>query len=264
MKFKSILLAAAIIIPAASCTGQVEGSPETKALLPTASQVDSASYLLGTNIGQWIKGNDFGQLNYNQFLKGIKDMIKAEGDARDSTYNKQFRIAPDEIDNVMQSFMGKRSEYTKALNKEKGDAFLEANKIKDSVEVSESGLQYKILNPGNGKKAVDDQDTVWVNYKGSLIDGKVFDQSREGNPAQFPVSRVVKGFSEGVKLLGEGGKAILYIPAELGYGEQDNRRYGSPIGPNETLIFEIELTKVGTFVPKPEEPAKDKNTKKKK
>lgn len=262
MKFKSILAAAAAIVLAAACTGQkVEGSAETKALLPSAAQIDSASYLLGTNIGQWIKGNDFGQLNYSQFLKGIKDMVKAEGDPRDSTFSKQFRIAPDEIDAVMQSFMGKRSEYTKALNKEKGDAFLEANKAKDSIEVSESGLQYKILEPGNDKKAVNDQDTVWVNYKGTLIDGKVFDQSREGNPAQFQVSRVVKGFSEGIKLLGEGGKAILYIPAELGYGEQDNRRYGSPIGPNETLIFDIEVTKVGTFVPK-EEPAKD--TKKKK
>lgn len=256
MKFKTLIVSAAALILAVACNGQkVEGSAETKALLPSASQIDSASYLLGTNIGQWIKGNDFGQLNYSQFLKGIKDMVKAEGDPRDSTFNDQFRIAPDQIDAVMQSFMGKRSEYTKALNKEKGDAFLEANKTKDSIEVAESGLQYKIIEPGNGKKAVSDQDTVWVNYKGTLIDGKVFDQSRE-TPAQFTPGRVVKGFGEGVKLLGEGGKAILYIPAELGYGEQDNRRYGSPIGPNETLIFEIEVTKVGTFVEK-EEPAKD-------
>ena len=255
MKLYTIIASAAAIVLAAACTGhKVEGSKEVKDLLPSASQVDSASYLLGTNIGQWIKGNDFGDLNYNQFLKGIKDMIKAEGDQRDSTFAKQFRIAPDMIDDVMQSFMGKRSEYTKALNKEKGEAFLEANKAKDSVEVAESGLQYKIIEPGNDKKAVSDQDTVWVNYKGTLINGKVFDQSRE-NPAQFTPGRVVKGFGEGVKLLGEGGKAVLYIPAELGYGEQDNRRYGSPIGPNETLIFEIEVTKVGTFVEKEE--AKD-------
>ncbi len=261
MKLKTIIACAAALSLAAACnTQKVEGSAETKALLPSTSQIDSASYLLGTNIGQWIKGNDFGQLNYSQFLKGIKDMVKAQGDPQDSTFSKQFRIAPDQIDAVMQSFMGKRSEYTKALNKEKGDAFLEANKGKDSIEVSESGLQYKILVPGNDKKAVNDQDTVWVNYKGTLIDGKVFDQSREGNPAQFTPSRVVKGFGEGVKLIGEGGKAILYIPAELGYGEQDNRRYGSPIGPNETLIFEIEVTKVGTFVEKEE----TKDTKKKK
>ena len=257
MKLNSIIASAAAIILAVACNApqKVEGSKEVKDLLPSASQVDSASYLLGTNIGQWIKGNDFGQLNYNQFLKGIKDMIKAEGDQRDSTFAKQFRIAPDMIDDVMQSLMGKRSEYTKALNKEKGEAFLEANKAKDSIEVSESGLQYKILEPGSDKKATSDEDTVWVNYKGTLINGTVFDQSHD-KPAQFPVGRVVKGFGEGVKLLGEGGKAVLYIPSDLGYGEQDNRRYGSPIGPNETLIFEIEVTKVGTFVPK-EEP-KDK------
>ena len=262
MKFYKLLASAAAILLAVSCTGQkIEGSKETKALLPTASQVDSASYLLGTNIGQWIKGNDFGDLNYNQFFKGIKDMLNAEGDMRDSTFAKQFRIAPDKIDDVMQAFMGARSEYTKALNKEKGDAFLEANKAKDSIEVAESGLQYKIVNPGNDKKAVSDKDTVWVNYKGTLIDGKVFDESH-GSPAQFTPDRVVKGFGEGVKLIGEGGKAILYIPSDLGYGEQDNRRYGSPIGPNETLIFEIELTKVGTFVEKEEEPAKDAKKKK--
>ena len=264
MKLNSIIASVAAAILAVACTTpqKIEGSKEVRDLLPSASQVDSASYLLGTNIGQWIKGNDFGDLNFNQFLKGIKDMIKAEGDQRDSTFSKQFRIAPEMIDEVMQNFMGKRSEYTKALNKEKGDAYLEANKAKDSIEVAESGLQYKILAPGNDKKAVSDEDTVWVNYKGYLINGKIFDESREGNPAQFTPGRVVKGFGEGVKLLGEGGKAILYIPAELGYGEQDNRRYGSPIGPNETLVFEIEVTKVGTFVPKEEEPAKD--TKKKK
>ena len=164
MKLNSIIASVAAVILAVACTNtqKVEGSKEVRDLLPSASQVDSASYLLGTNIGQWIKGNDFGQLNFNQFLKGIKDMIKAEGDQRDSTFSKQFRIAPEMIDEVMQDFMGKRSEYTKALNKEKGDAFLEANKAKDSIEVSESGLQYKIIEPGNDKKAVSDEDTLTV------------------------------------------------------------------------------------------------------
>ena len=252
MKFKSILAAAAAIVLAAACTGQkVEGSAETKALLPSASQIDSASYLLGTNIGQWIKGNDFGQLNYSQFLKGIKDMVKAEGDPRDSTFGKQFRIAPDQIDAVMQSFMGKRSEYTKALNKEKGDAFLEANKAKDSIEVSESGLQYKILAPGNDVKP-GPADTVKVRYKGTLLDGTVFDETKEdSDPVTLTLNRVIKGWQEGLQLVGEGGKIQLVIPGELAYGERGSQG----IEPNSTLLFDVEVVEVHKVAPVEETPA---------
>ena len=151
----------------------------------------------------------------------------------------------------MQSFMGKRSEYTKALNKEKGDAFLEANKTKDSIEVAESGLQYKIIEPGNGKKAVSDQDTVWVNYKGTLINGDVFDQNDD---VRFTLNRVVKGWQEGLQLIGEGGHAELAIPSDLGYGEYGSRG----IEPNSVLLFDVTLNKVGKFVEKAEEPAKKK------
>ena len=116
---------------------------------------------------------------------------------------------------------------------------------------TESGLAYKIIEPGSDKKAVSDQDTVWVNYKGALIDGTVFDQNDNIN---FTLNRVIKGWGEGMKLVGEGGKIKLVIPGDLGYGEYGTRG----IAPNSTLVFDVDLNKVGTFVAPAEEPAKKK------
>jgi hypothetical protein len=124
------------------------------------------------------------------------------------------------------------------------EAFLSANAKKAGVETTASGLQYKIEAPGAEYK-VAPQDTVWVNYKGELLDGTVFDQN---DSMQFVANRVIKGWTEGLGLLGEGGKATLYIPASLGYGERGTRG----IAPNSTLIFDVEVLKIGKFVPKEE------------
>jgi len=124
---------------------------------------------------------------------------------------------------------------------EKGQAFLKENAKKEGVKTTSSGLQYKITKEGNGKnpKAT---DTVVVHYKGTLIDGKEFDSSyKRGEPAEFPLNRVIKGWTEGLMYLSEGGKATLYIPSELAYGK---RGAGADIGPDETLIFEVELLKI--------------------
>jgi FKBP-type peptidyl-prolyl cis-trans isomerase FkpA len=124
---------------------------------------------------------------------------------------------------------------------EKGQAFLKENAKKDGVKTTSSGLQYKITKEGTGKnpKAT---DTVVVHYKGTLIDGKEFDSSyKRGEPATFPLNAVIKGWTEGLMYLSEGGKATLYIPSELAYGK---RGAGADIGPDETLIFEVELIKI--------------------
>jgi len=250
-KIVAIVAAAAAVV--ACNTKPVEGSKEVKALLPAASQVDSASYLIGVNFGSWIKGNNFGDLNYSEIVKGMKDFMAAKGSPRDSDFFKQFKVNPEEMNEVLDGFISKRREYTAALNKEKGDAFLEANKAKDSIQVTESGLQYKIIEPGNDVHPTK-EDTVWVNYKGTLLNGEVFDQSQEGSPVRFTLGRVIPGWSEGMQLIGEGGKIQLFIPGDLGYGEYGTRG----IDPNSTLIFDVELTKVGKFVEKAEEPAKGK------
>ena len=122
-----------------------------------------------------------------------------------------------------------------------GREFLEENAKNDSVKVTESGLQYMVLKEGNGAKP-GPTDTVTVHYTGTLIDGKVFDSSVErGEPATFPLNRVIPGWTEGLQLMSEGSKYRLFIPSELAYGEKGA---GDDILPNSTLIFDVELIKV--------------------
>jgi FKBP-type peptidyl-prolyl cis-trans isomerase FkpA len=124
---------------------------------------------------------------------------------------------------------------------ERGAAFLKENAKKEGVKTTSSGLQYKILKEGEGKSPKA-SDTVVVHYKGTLINGKEFDSSyKRGEPATFGLNQVIKGWTEGLLYLREGGKAQLFIPSELGYG---SRGAGSDIGPDETLIFEVELVKI--------------------
>lgn len=252
--FKIFAIASAAVLMVACGTPAVEGSKEVRALLPNKTQLDSASYLIGVNFGSWLKGNNFGEINYDQMLKGIKDWMKAEGTPQDSTFFKQFKVDPNEMNAVLDAFIQKRRAYTGALNAEKGEKYIEQFLKEEGVQQTESGLAYKILEPGNDKKAVADKDTVWVNYKGSLLNGDVFDQN---DNISFTLRQVIKGWSEGLKLIGEGGKIQLAIPAELAYGENGNRT----IEPNSTLLFDVDLLKVGTYVEpvaEPEKPAKKK------
>lgn len=124
---------------------------------------------------------------------------------------------------------------------EKGEKFLKENAAKEGVKTTASGLQYKITKEGEGKNP-QATDTVLVHYRGTLLDGKEFDSSFKRNePIEFPLNRVIPGWTEGLQLLKEGGKATLYIPSKLAYGP---RGAGGVIGPDETLIFEVELLKV--------------------
>jgi FKBP-type peptidyl-prolyl cis-trans isomerase FklB len=128
-----------------------------------------------------------------------------------------------------------------AANKKEGDAFLAANKGKDGVVVLPSGLQYKIITAGTGPKPAA-TDSVICNYRGTLIDGKEFDSSyKRGQPATFPVSGVIKGWTEALQLMPVGSKWQLFVPADLAYGD---RGAGADIGPGATLIFEVELVSI--------------------
>ena len=142
---------------------------------------------------------------------------------------------------ILNGFISKKQTYKAALNLAKEKDFLAKNAKKENVDTTASGLQYTIIAEGAAEK-VAPQDTVWVNYKGTLLDGTVFDENEN---TEFVANRVIRGWTEGLGLLGEGGKAIFNIPANLAYGERGNRS----IEPNSTLIFDVEVLKVGKYVP---------------
>lgn len=126
-------------------------------------------------------------------------------------------------------------------NKTQGAAFLAENAKKPAIKTTASGLQYEIITPGKGSKSPSASDNVTVHYKGTTLDGNEFDSSySRGEPATFPLNRVIPGWTEGVQLMTEGAKYRFFIPSELAYGE----RGAGPIGPNATLIFEVELIKI--------------------
>ena len=256
MKTVKIIAALLMGLSVAACSGQPSGETLPKEFRSTKAEVDSVSYLVGINFGSWIKNYDFGSdLNYAEVVKGIKDFVAAKGDSRDPEFVKQFKVDPNRMNDLFNNYLEKRHSGVAMMNKEKGEKFLESNGKKEGVVTTGSGLQYRIIEAGNDVKA-GPRDTVWVRYKGSLIDGTVFDEvAEDADPIRLTLNRVVPGWSEGLQLVGEGGKIQLFIPAELGYGEQGTQ--GIP--GNSALIFNVEMTKVGKYV----EPAPVEDPKKK-
>lgn len=249
--FAALLLGLSVVACAPKEAPAVDGEDALAALTqektikdytPSKALVDSVSYLVGINFGSFVKGYNFGDLNYSQVVKGIKDFVNAKGDMNDPAFNEQFRVNPELLNDMFNNYLENRQHVIALQNKEKSEAFLAANAKKDGVEVTASGLQYKILEAGNDVKA-GPADTVWVRYKGTLIDGTVFDQVEEGaEPVALTLNRVIKGWQEGLQLVGEGGKLQLFIPSDLGYGEQGASQ---TIEPNSALIFDVEVAKVG-------------------
>ena len=242
IKFFAAALAVAFAVSCNSSAPKVAVDVE----MPTAAEIDSVSYLIGVNFGSFIKGNNFAEnlsdLDMAQIKKGMEDFLKAEGNPYDPTFGEQFEIDLNKMGEILNGYLTKKMEYKKAVNKKLGEEFLAKNILKNDVDSTATGLQYTIVAAGADEK-IQPQDTVWVNYKGTLLDGTVFD---ENDSTKFVANRVIKGWTEGLGLLGEGGKATLYIPAELAYGENGNRN----IEPNSTLIFDVEVLTVNKFIPK--------------
>ena len=245
MKTIKIFAMALAVVFAVSCNNS-KSNVAVDVELPSAAEVDSVSYLIGMNFGSFIKGNNFAEnlseLNMAEIKKGMQDFLKAEGNPYEPDFGTQFKIDPNQMGQILNSYLSKKQQYTAAVNLAEGKAFLAKNAKREDVDTTASGLQYTIIAAGADEK-IAPQDTVWVNYKGTLLDGTVFD---ENDSTKFVANRVIKGWTEGLGLLGEGGKAVLYIPADLAYGERGNRS----IAPNSTLIFDVEVLKVGKFVAK--------------
>jgi len=223
-----------ITVLLSACNDKAASAKET---IKLDNETNKASYSIGLQFG-------------SQMMK-IKDMINKDAiivGFKDSLDGKEPQLSDEEMQTTMQAFQKTMMEAQKAKQeqmaasgKAEGDKFLTANKAKDGVKTTESGLQYKVITAGKGAipKAT---DTVVTHYRGTLIDGTEFDSSYKRNtPATFPVNGVIKGWTEALQLMKVGAKWQLVIPAGLAYGE---RGAGANIGPNQVLIFEIELLEI--------------------
>jgi FKBP-type peptidyl-prolyl cis-trans isomerase FklB len=200
-------------------------------------QKDKISYSMGSKIGDNLKKESV-DINPDAFIRGFKDALSGG----------KALMTEQEVDDTLMTFqqemMAKKAARLKELgekNKKEGEAFLAENKKKEGVVTLPSGLQYKVIKEGDGNipKLT---DTVSINYSGSLIDGTEFDSSyKRGQPATFPVKGVISGMSEALQLMKVGSKWQLFIPSQLAYGE---RGAGDGIGPNATLIFDVELLSI--------------------
>lgn len=221
-----------------------KAAEQTAPEAPAKADMDKVSYVIGLMIGRDLKGQGIEDLKSEPFMKGFND----------STSGATPAMTDEEIQKVMTLFSAemtlKKEEQTKKIldeNKAKEEAFLDDNKKKEGVQTLPSGLQYKVLKGGSGKKPGAD-DTVTVNYRGTLIDGKEFDSSYKRNqPATFAVSGVIPGWTEALELMQPGAKWMIYIPSKLAYQEMG---VGEVIPPNSTLVFEVELVSVKAAVKK--------------
>ena len=200
--------------------------------------MDKLSYALGMSMGHNFKGTGIKTLNANDFAAGVAAVY--DGGKPEKTYDEAKRIVQEyftKLEAEMQAEAAKAGE----INLKNGEAFLAENKKREGINVTASGLQYEVLATGNGD-APTANDNVEVHYTGKLIDGTVFDSSVErGVPASFGVTQVIPGWVEALQLMHEGDKWRLYIPSNLAYGPNGA---GGVIGPNMTLIFDVELLRV--------------------
>jgi FKBP-type peptidyl-prolyl cis-trans isomerase len=211
------------------------------AAVPLKTRKEKFSYALGMNIGtgysQGLKKQSV-EVDWNLIAQGMKDA--ATGSKMRLTQDEAQAVLK-EVQTEVQKQQQEKTQQAASANKTEGEAFLAANKSKDGVVTLPSGLQYKILTAGTGPKPTA-SDSVKCNYKGTLIDGKEFDSSyKRGQPATFAVGQVIKGWTEALELMPVGSKWQIFVPSSLGYGE---RGAGAEIGPNATLIFEVELLSI--------------------
>ncbi|MCQ2178137.1 MAG: FKBP-type peptidyl-prolyl cis-trans isomerase [Bacteroidales bacterium] len=257
MKTNKFFLALAMGLAVVACTPKAEPAAENQEgeeavapaktlsdVTPTKAEKDSVAYLLGVYFGSIMKGDDFGDdLNFNLIKKGVNDFLAAKGTPRDSTFGKQFKIDPVLINQIFPKYLDQRRQMNTLKNQEKEAAFFAKLDKDGKVLKTESGLRYEIVEAGNQEIVPTTADTVYVHYKLTLPDGNVLDQvADDAEPARMPLSANIKGFQEGLGLIGEGGKIKLYIPSELGYGAQGAR---GAIEPYSYLTFDVTLDKVG-------------------
>jgi len=223
-----------LLMFAFGCTAEeIKAAPESKLDTPKSR----ISYTIGANIAKDFKAQQI-DVDADVLVQGLKDGLA----------DKELRLTDEEMAAEIQNFqkemqakMVAEMEALAASNKAAGEAFLAENAKKEGVTVTASGLQYKIIEEGSGDSPGPD-DVATVNYRGTLVDGTQFDSSYDrGQPATFPVGGVIAGWTEALQLMKPGAKWQIFIPSDLAYGE---RGAGKDIGPNSTLVFDVELISV--------------------
>ncbi len=236
-----VLLAIPLVLFSCKDAKKADAVPAAAAdAIPASEDVKPASkaevsYAFGVAIGTSLKQTAV-KLDYNEFLKGVKDVVEKDNPG----------ITMEQVQVIIEAAIAEGMKAKAAASAGKETKFLAENGKKTGVTTTSSGLQYEVVSMGTGAKPIP-TDEVTVHYVGSLTDGKTFDSSRDrGEPAIFVLQGVIPGWIEGLQLMPVGSKFKFYIPSILGYGEQGA---GEAIGPNETLIFEVELLSINPPAP---------------
>jgi FKBP-type peptidyl-prolyl cis-trans isomerase len=208
---------------------------------PLKTQKEKLSYAIGMEMGKGVKAQGL-DVDPGLVSQGLKDAITG---GKSLMSDDELQTVITALQEQMKQKQMQAMEAAAAENKKQGDAFLADNGKKEGVVILPSGLQYKVITAGQGKKPVE-TDTVLCNYKGTFVDGTEFDSSAEaGKPVPFEIKSVIPGFKEALQLMPVGSKWKIVVPASLAYGE---RGAGNVIGPNATLIFEVELVSIQSSV----------------
>lgn len=233
--FSTVLLFAFVLLLAAGCQEgeNLGGDPDYR------TNLDSVSYSLGYFYGSSMAEEGIDEFNYRNFVAGFRKAMEEQEPDLDQM---EMQLALQTFQTELQQRLDTDRETNAAANIEEGNRFLAENAERDEVVVTDSGLQYRVIEEGDGVSPSGDSQ-VRVHYRGTLISGEEFDSSYErGEPAEFPLNRVIPGWTEGLQLMHEGATFEFFIPSELGYG--NNPPPGSPIQPGSVLIFEVELISV--------------------
>jgi len=221
------------LLGSAACAQKGEKNKKSKKV-ELKSEMDSISYILGAGMGKNIRQNDINDVDINLIMAGLEDGL--EGDSL-------MKISFEAGNEYVRAYAMKKQEMAAVESMAKADAYMEEKKAEGNLQSTESGILYEVVEMGDGPKP-SKEDKVKVNYEGRTTDGEIFDSSYErGKPAEFPLTRVIPGWTEILQEMPVGSTFIATIPPQLAYGER-----GSPpnIGPNEVLIFKIELLDITT------------------
>lgn len=234
--------------PAAATSSTAAASSSGPAVNASAKSIssespfeDKVSYAVGASVGTYVaamekeQGEFIGQLDHDLVTKGFIEALSSKTSLSEDEITKTLM----DFDQQVRTAVEAKQQKLNQENLEAGQKFLAENAKKEGIKTTDSGLQYEILQEGTGKTPTP-EDVVRVKYKGTTIDGQVFDEQTT-EPIAFPLANIIPGWTEGLQLMKEGGKAKLYIPADLAYGELGA---GDIIKPNSVLVFEIELVEV--------------------